>query len=69
MTPEEQATIDAVTAKLMNAYGIYDNPVTQRREFWRGGRLVRERRRDACTGVAHYAWGTYPDPPAQRSAA
>lgn len=55
--------------------GVFDNTATNRREIWQGGRLCRFVRRD-CVGhtgsvwrEVHARWGTYPDLPANASAA
>jgi len=62
MTDDEK--IETVTRKLLGGWtGIYDNPITQRREFWKDGFITHERMREFCTGVAHSLWGTYKDKP------
>lgn len=60
---DEELKIAQVTAKLVDVEAVFDNPITNRREIWCGGRIVLERRRDMCDGSFFATWGTYSERP------
>lgn len=61
MTPEEEATAAAVTAKLLGRTGVFDHEATQAREFWKAGRLTHARPKAGCDNTFYRMWGEYPD--------